>query len=63
MVTLPLRLDCKGAMGMDAESGVREDLHEPAGDEVDRGSAASRMSESLLICSAVKAIQYTLINF
>lgn len=39
----------------DIESGVADDLRELIGEEVDCGSAASSISESLLICSAVKA--------
>ena len=54
----PFRLDCKGAMGKRYESEVRDDLQELTGDDVERGNAASRISESLLICSAVKAARY-----
>ena len=40
-----------------AKSGVMLEGRLQAGEEVERGSAASSISESLLICSAVKAIK------
>ena len=55
LTTFPLRLDCNGAVRTETDSGVLGDLQELTGEEVDCGSAASRISESLLICSAVKA--------
>jgi hypothetical protein len=54
---LLLRLDCRGAIGIGAESDARVDLQELTGEDVDCGSAASRISESRLICSEVNATE------